>query len=50
MESFRGCVPVGASEGTDTFTWYNPTLPGVKPLNGTVAGLPPRVTVAAVLV
>ena len=32
MESFSGCVPVGASAGIDTFTWYNPTMPGVKPL------------------
>lgn len=50
MESFSACVPVGASEGTATFTWYSPTLPGVKPLNSTVAVLPPRVAVGDVLV
>ena len=50
MESFRGCVPVGASAGIVTFTWYNPTLPGVKPLKMGPVGPPPRVTVGATLV
>ena len=50
MESLRGWVPVGAPGGTDTFTWYNPTLAGVKPLNSTVAELPPMVTLGAALV
>jgi len=40
MESFRGCVPVGASAGIDTFTWYNATMPGVKPLKNGVRAAP----------
>src|SRR5450759_2217727 len=50
MESFSACVPVGASEGIDTFTWYNPTKVGAKPLNSTGAVLPPMVAVGDVLV
>src|ERR1035437_2383211 len=47
MESFSGWVPVGASEGIDTFTWYNPTKVGAKPLKMKPVGLPPMVTVGA---
>jgi hypothetical protein len=45
MESFRGCVPMGASAGTVTFTWYNATMAGVKPLKNGGAVMPPIVTV-----
>ena len=31
--------------GSITFTWYRPTLPGVKPLKMNPAVLPPMVTV-----
>ena len=41
---------MGASEGIDTFTWYNATMPGVKPLKNGGAGLPPMDTVGVALV
>jgi hypothetical protein len=50
MESLRDCVPVGASVGIDTFTWYRLTNPGARPLKMILPVLPPMVTVGAALV
>jgi hypothetical protein len=39
--------PGTTAAGTTAFTWYNPTIPGVKPAKLTTAGNPPMVTVGA---
>ena|ERR1022692_461434 len=42
--------PAMIPDGTTALIWYRPTEPGVNPLNATVAGLPPIVTVTGLSV
>src|SRR5712692_9831439 len=42
--------PVGAFNGSCTFTWYKPTNPGARPAKRTVPGTPPNSTLGAATV